>query len=106
MIPAGRRNKRITIQESVKSPDAAGQQQITWIDVCYPWAAIEPLSVREAFRARQSQSQATHQITIPYRADLDTRMRATYNSRVFNFDSILDAGEAHEELVILAIETV
>ena len=104
MIGAGRRNKRITIERLTQTTTAGGEVTETPVTVAHVWAAVEPLSSAEAWKAKQSQTEVTHKITMLYRADITAAMRAKYGSRVFNFGSVLNVDEANRELVITAIE--
>jgi len=105
-IAAGRRDRRIQIQQAAKAPDAAGQQIPTWSLLAECWAAIEPLSGRELWAAKQSQATVTHRITCPYVAGVTPRMQIVSGGRTFTIDSVLDREEAHVELEILATEIV
>jgi len=104
MIGAGKRNKRITIQSLTETTTDGGEVTETASDVAEVWAAIEPLSARETWFARQSQATTTHKITMLYRPDVTSRMRATWDDRTFNFESVVNMDEANREMLITATE--
>lgn len=104
MIGAGRRNKLITIEELTQTTTDGGEVTETATTLAKVWAAIEPLSARESWFAKQSQATTTHKITILYRSDVTSRMRAKWESRTFNFESVVNLDEANREMVIMATE--
>jgi SPP1 family predicted phage head-tail adaptor len=69
-VAIGKMTKWITLQQKSSTADATGQPQESWSDLCQVWAAIEPLSTKEAFAARQAEVIATHKVTIWYREDV------------------------------------
>lgn len=104
MIGAGKKNKLITIQQVTQTVTDEGEATEAWTEYKQAWAAIEPLSSREQWYAKQSQATQSHKITIWYVSGITTRMRATWDSRTFNFDSVVNPEEADRELVINATE--
>ena len=103
MIPAGRRNKRITFQKPV-APASRFTAGETWSAVCTCWASIEPKSGREYWNAQQVQSAVTHRIKILYRAGITADMRIQHGERYFHIASVIDPDERHIELEIIATE--
>ena len=105
MIGAGRRDKRITIQQMVQATTEGGEVTETPLNIATGiWAAIKPLDARETWQAKQSQATTTHTITILYIPGITSRMRAVRGSRTFNFESVVNVDEANRELVITATE--
>jgi SPP1 family predicted phage head-tail adaptor len=104
MIPAGRRNKLITIQELAQTTTDGGEITEAPVTVCTCWAAIDPLTAREEWLARQSQATTTHKITILYRSGITCRMRASWGGRLFHFEAVMNVAEENREMVILATE--
>lgn len=104
IVCAGRRNKLITIQKPTVTSTTGGEPVETWSTLAKVWAAVEPLNAREAFNARQVQAVTTHKIAILYRSDVTPAMRATWNSRTFKFESIINRDEADRETIIMAFE--
>ena len=105
-VQAGRRDRRIVIQSPTDTTTTGGEVTQTWATFATVWAEIMPLSSREAWIAQQSQATTTHKITMIYRAGITADMRATYNSRTFNFDSVVNLDEANRYLLITATEVL
>lgn len=106
MIGAGKKNKLITIQQATQTVTDEGEATEAWTTFAEAWAAIEPLSSREQWYAKQSQATQSHRITMWHISDITTRMRCTWNSRTFNFDAMVNPEEANRELVIEATEVL
>lgn len=101
MAAIGKMTKWIAIQRKATTVDEAGQPQDAWSDLCQVWAAVEPLSTREAFIARQAQIVATHKVTIWHRSDVHADaplLRVVYlykgSERVLN---VLSGTERNDE---------
>lgn len=104
MIGAGKKNKLITIQQLAQTTTDGGEVTETPLNVATTLAAIEPLTATEQWKAKQSQATTTHTITIHYLNGITSRMRATWNGRTFNFESVINVDEANRGMVILATE--
>lgn len=104
MIGAGRRSRRIVIQSLTQTITDSGEVTETATTCATVWAAIEPLSAREEWIAKQSQATTTHKITMLYRPGITHEMQAVYDGRVFRFDSVVNLDEANRHLMITATE--
>lgn len=106
MLSAGKLNKRVSIKAQTTSRDSLNQKQATWSTIVNGdvWAAVEPLSNREAMEARANQTELSHRVTIRYRTDVTADMRIQYGTRSLAITGIRDPGERHEYLEILCIE--
>lgn len=109
----GELNKRILIQiDQGTARTAAGdpvEDWVTWSGLSdgYCWASIRQASGREVERAAQQQVYATHVITtrwIPGLTPVD--MRATLNSRIFDFGIVENVEEANVFARITASERI
>ncbi len=105
-VAAGRRSRRIVIQSLTQATTAGGEVTETAATHAEVWAAIEPLSGREAWIAQQSQATTTHKITILYRPGITADMQALYDGRTFRFDSVVNLDEANRHLIIMATEVL
>lgn len=72
---AGRLSRHVALEERVETSNDMGEVTWTWTEVCRMWAEIAPLAGREFFAAQQVQSEATHNITIRWRAGVTAKMR-------------------------------
>jgi len=104
MTGAGKKDKWITIQGATSITTDGGEVTETWTTFATVWGLIKPLASREAWQAKQSQATTTHTITIHYLSGVTSRMRATWGSRTFNFESVVNINEQNRELVITATE--
>jgi SPP1 family predicted phage head-tail adaptor len=104
--PAGKRNKKVTLQSLTIATDENGETTETAATIATVWASIEPLNSREQYYANQVQSTTTHKITILYHPSVTTRTQAVWNGRTFNFDSVINLDEANRELLIMATEQI
>lgn len=104
MIAAGRKDKRVTLEQVTTAKDSYNQGVETWSTLATVWAAIAPVRGREAFAARQFSSEEQYTITINYRADVTTKMRVKYGSRYFRIESKADPLERHEDLELSCVE--
>lgn len=95
---------RVVLQEKEITEDELKQQSETWTDIATVWAAIEPLSGREYFAARQANAEITAKITIRYRKDVTPDMHAVFGSRVFEIQSLVNPKERYEMLVLMCRE--
>lgn len=71
----GNLDRRITIQAPTRSRNSLGEEVQSWSDTAEVWAEVKPLTGRELFQAQQVVEQATHQVTIRYRAGITSDMR-------------------------------
>lgn len=100
----GRLRHRVTFQALTRTPDAGGGATETWTDVATVWAAVEPLAGTERLRAMQVSPTLSHRIRTRYRAGITTANRAVYDGREFDITAVIDPGERHRELQLLAEE--
>lgn len=101
----GKLRERLTIQRAIRTPDNSGGFATSWQDIPVDpvvFAEIVPLTFREEIRFRQIATQATHRITLRYRADISTDMRLTDGSKTYNIISMLPFDSSLEYLVIIA----
>ena len=104
-IRTGDLRRRITIQQrSSETADSFGQASTSWTDVVSTWADIQPMSGRELQAAQAQQSEVTHQVEIRYRAGVLPRMRVSYQTRVFDIQSVIDVGMQHRRLTLMCSE--
>lgn len=77
-MDAGRLDRRITLQSSVATRDAAGGMVETWSDVATVWAQVRNLSAREVQLAAQRGAAVKAAVTVRYRTGLATDMRVVF----------------------------
>jgi len=84
---------RVTLQTKSSVPDGGGGFTIVWSDLAVVFADVEPLSGRERYAAERIEPVVTHRVTIRYRSDVDTTMRAMFGARYLYINSAIDPGE-------------
>lgn len=95
MTMIGELNRRVILQDMVRTPDGAGGSEATWNAIAELWAKIRPRHAGEHLVADAVTSAATHMITIRYRNGLTPDMRFVAGSRVFEIVSVIDEKEAN-----------
>lgn len=104
---ASRLTHRITIQEPVYTSDGEGGNTVSWSDAMSVWAEIRSRnSGDERVFSGKIESTITHMITMRYKADIDAKMRISYNGRLFNIRRVIDVDAKGILLSIMAEEGV
>ena len=100
---AGRLNRRISIRKSTSSPDSYGGQIPTWSTFLNDaWAQVRPLSMREMWQADQVSSPIDTEFLLRYATGITPSMIVVYDGKEYNLHSVIDVGDKHTELRILA----
>lgn len=97
---------RVTLQESVLTPDGGGGFTQAWQDVAANpdiYAEIISLSSGEQLRFHQMEITATHRITLRYRSDVTPALRLVKGATVYDIVSVTDRGGLGVWLDILAV---
>ena len=98
----------IALQRPVSVKDAVGGFSMAYDTLANPRAEITPLSTRDRFLAAQSQSEATHRITIRFDnrvVDMDGSWRILFGARTFMIEGFpRNLDERNQWLEIIAIE--
>lgn len=95
---------QITLQSPVETTDDMGAITTTWTDVEKMWAAVDPLTMREAFNLHVTFAEATHKVTIRYLAGVTPKFRILFGERIFNINSIINVAERNEQLILTCSE--
>lgn len=80
----GQRRHRVTIQQTVTSPDGQGGNTKLWRDVATVWASVEGRGGREFQTARQTRATLTDEVGIRFRDDVASDMRVIHRNRVLS----------------------
>lgn len=92
--------------EEGATPDAKGDEQLTFETFKTVYASIEPLTGRELQFAEQMHGNVTHKVTIRYTSGITKRMRLKWRNRYFNLAPILNTEEADVDMMFYATEVV
>lgn len=81
-VAAGRLTSRVTIQSRVLAvADAYGEQAETWSTVATVFAEVKTLDGTEAWKAMQTQPEATIQVTMRYTSEMTPDKRLLFGER-------------------------
>lgn len=105
-MQAGRLRHKITIQSKSVTPNAYGEEVITWGTFVECWAEISPLLGREYLAAAQVQAEITHRVRIRHRDGVYPTMRVLFGSRAFDILSVQQVEERQREIVLMARELI
>lgn len=103
---AGKLRHRVTLQKLTMSRGLSGGEKQEWVDVCTVWARVSPLSGKYLFAAQQNHSEVTGTIDIRYRADINAKMRATHEGKIYSIHAVIDFELRHKELKLMVSEGV
>ncbi len=92
---------RITLQQAVDTPDAAGGNARSWQDIATLWAEIEPLSGGEKVQAMAVTATQKYRLRLRYRADITTAQRFVRDGQVLNIHAVRDRDERQRWLECL-----
>lgn len=86
---AGQLRHRVALQTAVEAANGYGEVIKTWSTAATVWASVEFLAGREYFAARQAEAETTVRITIRQRSGIHERMRAVWDGRTFDIESVI-----------------
>ena len=103
---AGRLRHLVVIQEPTETNDSQGQAIKAWGTFATVHAAVEPLNGREYFAAAQINAETTTKIVIRWLDGITQKMRISYDSKVYNIESIRNIGERDRQIELMCSEGV
>lgn len=103
---AGMLNRRVTIEQVTSTRDEVGGQVETWSTLVTVWAEVRQKSASERFYRQQVAAQATHTITIRWRADITTKHRVVYNGRRFVIRGVTDVDDGRQWMDLACEEII
>lgn len=90
----GKLDRRITFQEKIVEENVSNEDaELGWQDIdTNPdvWANVEDRSGTEEFKSDQLKDVLISQFIIRYRADLNAKMRISYNGRFWDIQNFLE----------------
>lgn len=92
LVPAGRRDRRITIRRKTLTRDAIGGVVETWDNLCVVWAQKMDVSGREFIAAGQVNPEITTRFRIRWRNDITKAMRVLYDGVDYDIVHIAEMG--------------
>ncbi len=107
VLKARKLRKKITIQQPTETKNSYGEVETTWSTYAIRWSSPEPAQGREL----EINSQAFGQRTVRFRLRYDdlagevtTKMRVSYDSRIFDIVDVLNPNERNREVHLTTIE--
>lgn len=79
----------VTIQQNTQTHDASGGLVDSWSTYYQVRAAVSTTGGREFYRARQTNSELTHEVTIYRLEGVEPKMRLLWGTRVFEIVAVL-----------------
>lgn len=103
-INAGKLNKRISIQRSVKTMDADGYWTEVYETVHACWAQFSRQSGKEVFQADADYAEIRARFLIRYTSTpIDQKMFVLYAGKRYAIEYLNDYGDSHDYIEIIAI---
>lgn len=106
-MKAGKMRHRITIQTKSVAKGSAGGTVETLADLYTCYADIESIAGREYQGQGQVKSESTHKFWIWYDRTIGMitpKMLISFDSRLFDIESVVDRDERKVKLLIMAVE--
>lgn len=102
---AGNLRHRVEIGRYIPATDPFGDPlPPTWQTVATVWAAVEALTGRLYFEARQTAEQSDHRITIRWRSGIEPGQVVRHDGREFTVQAVLDRDGRKRWLELLCRE--
>jgi len=101
---AGELRHRVRIESATETQNTRGEPIQSWAEVATRWGAVEALSGRELFAAKQFASEVTHLIRLRYLAGVKEKMRAVVTGTIYDIQAAFDPDKRKRELHILALQ--
>jgi SPP1 family predicted phage head-tail adaptor len=95
----GKMDKRITLQEPVKTPDGKGGFTTTWTDRATVWAEFKKPTFETKEAAGAIQSVSRREIKIRYRSDVVKGWRIIHSTNIIPIDHVYDDDRAETFMV-------
>lgn len=95
---------KATLSVPTFTKTARGDTTVTYADDGELYCAIDPLSGRELFWAKQLRADLSHKIVMRYTARVTHKCRLRWNGKYFELGPPLPKDERNEEMAFTAIE--
>jgi SPP1 family predicted phage head-tail adaptor len=98
---------RITLQrKGTITRNQSGEEIITWSDWATVWASAQPMQGREFFESERAGAEITMRFRIRYRDGVTPTMRVSWDSRIFDIESVVNFNERDREIHLMCKELV
>jgi SPP1 family predicted phage head-tail adaptor len=106
MTGIGALRQRLVLEQPVESADGGGGVTRSYTSVATLWAAVTPVSDRDAVEAEALGAEVTHRVVTRMRTGITTRHRLTWGARIFRIVALRDQDGAGRFLEISAQERI
>lgn len=103
---AGQLRHQVTLQSRTVSVASNGDPTSVWTTYATTWAVVEPLTGREYWESRATQSEVTHRVTLRHRSGVSPTDRVVYKSRNLDVVAVRNLEERDRILVLDCKESV
>lgn len=100
----GRYRHKITIETVSEVTDSHGQAIKTWTIFAQPFASVEPLQGKEYLTSNAYDSDVTVRIRLQHLSGVTTKMRVSFDSRIYNIRSVINPWERGREMQLMCDE--
>jgi SPP1 family predicted phage head-tail adaptor len=98
-LRAGELRNRVIIQSQVKTANAIGEDEITWMTFADVWMKIMPRSGQVYYAAKQDDSRVAGYFSMRYLAGVLPTMRILFGTRVLTILAVWIPEERKNELM-------
>lgn len=106
MTGIGELRQRLVLEQPLEAADGAGGVTRSYATVATLWAALTPMSDRDAVEAQALGAEVTHRVVMRMRADITTRHRLRLGARIFRIVALRDQDGSGRFLEINAQERI
>lgn len=103
---SGLLRNQITIESVTETQDSAGSPIESWTTYAVVMSAYEPQSGSESFDEDQEQATVKHRFRIRYLSGITPKMRISFDSRIFDIESVINVGGRNKQIHLMAKEHV
>jgi SPP1 family predicted phage head-tail adaptor len=101
-MEAGKLDRRITVERATTTTDAYGGEVATWVPLGTVWAAVEPISDGERFRAAEVAAQVTTRFRIRWGLGVTVEDRVVYDGRTYGIVGVKEIGRREGQEITAA----
>ena len=103
-IRANELRRRVTIQTPTETVGTRGGHASSWATFKTRWAAVRPAPGGEAFEDERPRAKQKVVFEIRYVAGITNKMRVSWDSRLFDIQSIENVDERNKKLLLTTEE--
>ena len=103
---AGALRHQIIIQSVTEVPDASGSPVESWSTFATVSAAYEPAFGSEGVKEDQEQATVNVKFRVRFLSGVVPKMRVSFDSRLFDIQSVIDVGGRGKQLHLMCVENV